>query len=405
MTEAGRKPPVRGSSAVPRADLAAPCAGRRTAAFARIAPAVAAAMLAAGCSSMPSMPWMKSLKFWESSGDDEPVSTAPAMPIKPVPAPAGAVDSVVAVVDGDPITRRELDEYGRQSAPFLPADIRGNQRALLESMIEHRLLKAEFDKNGITAPDEMVDRYIDNVIKESGQTRAALEADVARSGLTWKQYHDRMREEVQRIQLVNLLIRSHVNVPEEEVREVWESDAGFLQSEQIEVGAIFIPMPSDPLAQAVAREKAIAVREEADDDFAAAAREHSQGPGASEGGSLGDFKRGTMAPHFEKALDGLDEGEVSQPVEGAGGIWIVKLIEVKEAGRRPFDEVKEELADKIYDKRIAERYRTWATEGLRRDHRIEYIAPDLQPLPIAAAPAFSSNESTGDSSDEDSPGL
>lgn len=398
MTEAGRNLPARGPSAVPRAEAASRPARRRAASVvAALAPALAAAVLTAGCSSMS----MKSLKFWESSGDDEPVSTAPAMPIEPVVAPDDAVDSVVAVIDGDPITRRELEDYGRQSAPFLPAEIRGNPRALLESMIEHRLLKAEFDKNGITAPDEMVDRYIDNVIKESGQTRAALEADVARSGLTWKQYHDRMREEVQRIQLVNLLIRSHVNVPEEEVREVWESDAGFLESEQIEVGAIFLPLPSDPLGQAVAREKAIAVREEADDDFADAARQHSQGPGASDGGSLGDFKRGTMAPHLEKALDGLDEGEVSQPVEGAGGIWIVKLIQVKEAGRRPFDEVKEELADKIYDKRIAERYRTWATEGLRRDHRIEYIAPDLQPLPSAAAPAFSSD----DSSDEDSSGL
>src|SRR5207253_3510099 len=69
------------------------------------------------------------------------------------------VDGVVAVVDGEPITLRELKQYGINSAPFLPPQTRGDYKALLDSMIEHRLLKSEFEKNGIVAEDAMVDRY------------------------------------------------------------------------------------------------------------------------------------------------------------------------------------------------------------------------------------------------------
>jgi peptidyl-prolyl cis-trans isomerase SurA len=284
------------------------------------------------------------------------------------------VDRIVAVVDGDPITKRELERYRVTGAPFLSAEVRSDDRALLEALIEQKLLRLEFVKHGISAPDSMVDRYIQNILAETKQTRAQLEADIARAGITWKDYYERMREEVQRIQLVNLLIRARVNVPEEEVRRVWEENPEFLESEKLEVGAIFLPLPDDPAAAEKVRASAATIRGDAVSNFEATASKHSQGPGADEGGRLGQFDRGTMAPHFEKALNGLGEGEVSEPVEASGGIWIVKLIDVKKAGRQEFDDVKEELTEQLYEKRLNERYRKWATEDLRKEHRIEILA-------------------------------
>jgi peptidyl-prolyl cis-trans isomerase SurA len=249
-------------------------------------------------------------------------------------------------------------------------------------MIEHQLLKAEFEKNGITAPDAMVDRYIAGVLQESGQSRQALEADVARAGLTWNDYHERMREEVQRIQLVNLLIRSRVNVPEEEVRRAWESDPKYVESEKLEVAVIFIPSALGIAEGEKPSEEIVKIQKEARHDFEGAAKKYSKGPGAFEGGHLGEFKRGTMAPYLEKALQGLKEGQVSEPVQGQGGVYIVKLVDVKSAGRRSFDDVKKDLSDKLYEQRLNERYQKWATEDLRKDHRIENM---LDKLALTAA--------------------
>ncbi|HXC51036.1 MAG TPA: peptidylprolyl isomerase [Candidatus Limnocylindrales bacterium] len=286
------------------------------------------------------------------------------------------LDGVVAVIDGDPITLRELKRYGTSSAPFLPPDVRGNYKMLLDSMIEHRLLKAEFEKNGIAAENSMVDRYIAGILQETHQTRQTLELDIAKAGLSWNDYYERMREEVERIQLVNLQIRSRVNVPEEEVRDVWENDPKYVEDEKLEVGAIFLPVKLGEPADA-ALEEARKVRKEADRNFEAAARKYSQGPAAAEGGHLGDFKRGTMASHFEKGLAGLKEGDVSEPIQGPGGYYIVKLIDIKVSGRVPFEQVKEELSDKLYEQRLQERYQKWVTTDLRKDHRVEILVDGL----------------------------
>jgi len=310
------------------------------------------------------------------------VVTAGSAAAAPEPTPTAVLkdsrfdNGIVAVVDGDPITLRELKRYGVSSAPFLPPEVRGDYRALLDSLIEHKLLRAEFEKNGIVAPDEMVERYIAGVLRESGQSRESLNADIARSGLTWKDYFERMREEVQRIQLVNLLIRSRVNIPEEEVRRAWENDPQYLESEKLVVAAIFLPAPTSG-DDSGALDEAKKVQAEAKSDFADAAKKYSKGPAASDGGVLGEFKRGTMAPHFEKALTGLDEGEVSEPVSGSGGYYIVKLVDTKSSGRRDFEEVKKELGDKLYEQRLTDRYQKWVTEDLRKDHRIDNLVDSL----------------------------
>jgi peptidyl-prolyl cis-trans isomerase SurA len=295
-------------------------------------------------------------------------------------------NGVVAVVDGDPITLRELKKYGDSSAPFLQPEVRADYRLLLDSLIEHKLLRFEFEKNGIVAPDEMVERYISGVLNESGQSRQALEADIARTGLTWKDYFERMREEVQRIQLVNLLIRSRVNVPEEEVRRAWESDPKYLESEKLVVAAIFLPAGTSG-DDSGGLDEAKKIQKEADSNFESAAKKYSKGPAASEGGVLGEFKRGTMSAHFEKALTGLDEGEVSEPVAGQGGYYIVKLVDVKSSGRRDFEDVKEQIGDQIYEQRLSDRYKKWVTEDLRKDHRIDIMVDSLALIAAGAGPA------------------
>jgi len=411
MIEAGSSPRTHGASDVRYAEVsgsrstdfaATPCSTRTPRGF-----VVLAAVLALGIVSGTAQAVEK-----KPAG-----AVAPAQPAADKPSTAVLTNSrfdngVVAVIDGDPITLRELKNYGITGAPFLPPDVRGDYRALLDSMIEHRLLKFEFEKNGIHPPDEMVERYIAGVLEESRQTRAALEIDVAKAGLSWKDYFERMREEVARIQLVNLLIRSRVNVSEEEVKRAWENNSEFLESEKLVVAAIFIPSPLIGEGAEAGEQQALEVQKKARSDFAATAREYSKGPGAADGGELGEFQRGTMAPHFEKALKGLGDGDVSMPVQGPGGYYIVKLVDTKSEGRKPFEEVKEELTEKIYENRLTERYKKWVTEDLRKDHRIDNLVDSLaiiaagadapptpaQPARDVAVPAKTPEEAGGSDS-------
>ena len=83
------------------------------------------------------------------------------------------------------------------------------------------------------------------------------------------------------------------------------------------------------------QEKAAEVRRRitAGEDFAAVARAESkdnQGPGggsAARGGDLGCVTKGSFIPEFETAMDALQPGQVSDPVQSQFGFHIIQVME------------------------------------------------------------------------------
>ncbi len=68
-------------------------------------------------------------------------------------------------------------------------------------------------------------------------------------------------------------------------------------------------------------------------DFAALAREHSEGPSGPSGGHLGIFAAGQMVGEFEKALEKLEIGKVfPEPVETPFGFHVIKRLPIERVG-------------------------------------------------------------------------
>jgi peptidyl-prolyl cis-trans isomerase C len=103
------------------------------------------------------------------------------------------------------------------------------------------------------------------------------------------------------------------------------------------------------------QEEALAIQADLDGgaDFAATAKEKSTGPSGPNGGSLGWFGKGAMVPSFEAAVVGLDVGAVSAPVETQFGWHVIILNEVRNAGAPKLVEVREELAGEIRTNALA----------------------------------------------------
>ncbi|MDQ6979671.1 MAG: peptidylprolyl isomerase [Mariprofundaceae bacterium] len=64
-----------------------------------------------------------------------------------------------------------------------------------------------------------------------------------------------------------------------------------------------------------------------DEDFAARAKEVSQGPSAEKGGDLGWFKRGQMVPEFDDVVFKLEAGKTSDVVRTRFGLHIIRVVE------------------------------------------------------------------------------
>ena len=82
-------------------------------------------------------------------------------------------------------------------------------------------------------------------------------------------------------------------------------------------------------------------------DFAALAKEFSEGPTKTRGGDLGFFAKGRMVPDFEKAAFAMKIGAISKPVKTRFGWHIIKVEEKKEGRVRAFDEVKSSITKQI----------------------------------------------------------
>lgn len=88
-------------------------------------------------------------------------------------------------------------------------------------------------------------------------------------------------------------------------------------------------------------------------DFDELAREHSEGPTAEEGGIRDWTTQGSLAAtEVDRMLFELPVGSVSEPLVVKGGVWIVKVLDRRDAGYRQFDEVQNEIKDLLRKERF-----------------------------------------------------
>jgi len=83
------------------------------------------------------------------------------------------------------------------------------------------------------------------------------------------------------------------------------------------------------VSETEARNRLLALKERLDNkaDFAELARARSEDTSASRGGDLGWLSPGDTVPEFEKPMDALKPGEISQPVRSPFGWHLIQVLE------------------------------------------------------------------------------
>ncbi|UXX81927.1 peptidylprolyl isomerase [Roseovarius pelagicus] len=82
-------------------------------------------------------------------------------------------------------------------------------------------------------------------------------------------------------------------------------------------------------------------------DFAALAKEHSTGPSGPSGGELGWFAPGMMVEPFQDAVEQLEAGGISDPVQTQFGWHVILLSETRTKARPDMEEVRPELEEEL----------------------------------------------------------
>ncbi len=92
-----------------------------------------------------------------------------------------------------------------------------------------------------------------------------------------------------------------------------------------------------------------------DEAFSLVATEVSGDPAsARNGGVLGTFKLEDLSPQFQEALNGVQVGQITEPIVTPAGWYIFKLIERMEGHMYTYDELKENLRQVVENTKIEE---------------------------------------------------
>ena len=87
-------------------------------------------------------------------------------------------------------------------------------------------------------------------------------------------------------------------------------------------------------------------------DFAALAKAHNDDEGSkAAGGDLGFVSAGQLVRPVDEAIASLEVNKLSDPVRTPRGLALLQVTEVKNAARKPFDDVKKDIARSILAER------------------------------------------------------
>jgi len=283
------------------------------------------------------------------------------------------VDRIVALVNNEVITSSELEETGRRffdqvQQATTPSEREGKLRearkAVLEQLIESKLLDQEIRSRKIEVPDREVDAAIQELMEHNHITENELKKALAKDGLTYSYYRQRIRDDLGKMHLVNREIKSKIVIKEEDLRETYNQKlAEYTDQLEVKVQQIFFPIP-----QLATEGQITTIRQEAQsvlgkarqgDDFAKLALTYSKGPEASEGGVLGFFKPIELRPELEEAAFKLKPGELSDLIKTPEGFHILRVMERKGGEPKPFAEVQDKIRDEMVQAESERQFRAW----------------------------------------------
>jgi len=129
---------------------------------------------------------------------------------------------------------------------------------------------------------------------------------------------------------------------------------------------------SDGMSEQAARQKLLDIKQQvaSGGDFANFARTYSQDGSASQGGDLGWISPGETVPEFERAMNNLQDGAVSDPVRSEYGYHLIQVLGRREAEGSASQQL--DIARQAIGQRKAEQaYSDWLRE-LRDTAYVQY---------------------------------
>ncbi len=241
-------------------------------------------------------------------------------------------------------------------------------RALFDAVLDEQIMLERAQEKKITVEDKDVDRAIQGLREQNNLTDdAAFKKALADAGLTEEGLRQRYRQSI----LLQRVAQSEVGsieITAEEVRQEYEKDKErFKTPAKVELEQLFFPISEDGKDReaVLARVRGLVERVRHGADLKAEAT-----LAGVELSDLGQIPVKDLRPELKEALDGLKEGEITDPLPTSGGFQVLRLVRRIPEGYRPFEEVQEMLRRQLSKQRYQEQTRG-LVDRLKKEYLVE----------------------------------
>ena len=249
----------------------------------------------------------------------------------------GSVNSIVAVVNGDVVTRSEVESRRRLLA--LSAGVTGDAGAqggdqILRLLIDERLRIQELSRRRIPVTDQDIASSVANIESRNGLPPGGVVQNLRRAGIEPRVLYDQIRAQIGWARLLRGMLGEQANIPEAEVNEFLAAQRARLGEPEFLVSEIFIPV-ENPGQEAQVRRFVTDViqRLRQGVPFPMVAAQFSQSQSAIQGGAMDWMTGDRFDPAVANILMQMPEGAISNPIRVPGGFEIVQLRDRRISGR------------------------------------------------------------------------
>jgi peptidyl-prolyl cis-trans isomerase SurA len=270
------------------------------------------------------------------------------------------LEKIVARVNDDIITLTDYNnELARMRAELsrmyqgeeLEKEYEKLKDNALENIIQNKLLVQKAKEMGFAGKIDLeVSSYVESFRKQNNIPDVkSLERALAQAGMSMSQWREEIKNSILQEALIGTFVQSKVVTTDEEIQKYYEGHKKeFAKPAEVEVSEIIFYLEGNKESDVQAKAEATVQRLKNGEDFAEVAKKVSEGPTAKQGGNIGGFKYGTMAPDIQKAVFSISAGQYTSALKTKFGFQILKVNSKKEAEFIPLDEVKKNIQSKIY---------------------------------------------------------
>lgn len=293
------------------------------------------------------------------------------------------VERIIARINNKIITQRQYDKQRDDLHAKLAQKYSGQQLAQEFDQQSKNLLRDMIDQDLIVQKANDDDINVDtSVIKQLDQIRQQyhlkslqdLQDAVEKDGMNWEDFKDQIKKNLQMQKVIGQEVGSRIMLTRTDAQKYFDAHKDEFNSPPgVHLAEIMISSEKHTPAEAEKLAKKAQTEIQNGQRFSDVAKALSDSSSAKEGGDVGFFKQGTISDEIAQKIAKVDVGEITPIIKTQYGYMIFKVLE-KRTGQRPtFDQVADEVMNRLYEQKVEEGLRPFLTK-LRNESSIR-LAP------------------------------